>query len=176
MNRLFWGLFFVTLDFDLTLGSATFGLIPDFAGYYLLMKGMEELAEESGQFDRGRHWAFGLMLLHGVLYIADLLDPDPGSAVILWFVSLAGFCAGMYLLRKMFAGIRQMEERRGWDLQSGKLHAMWLVETVMGAMAHLLSWMPLVSVFAAVAAAVTALCLLAAMFGTKKRYQKIMGG
>lgn len=54
MRHLFWGLFFVTLDFDLSLGSVTLGLLPDFVGYYLLMKGMEELAEESGHFEKGR--------------------------------------------------------------------------------------------------------------------------
>ena len=40
MNRLFRGFFFVALDFELTLGTADFELLPDFIGYVLMMKGM----------------------------------------------------------------------------------------------------------------------------------------
>ncbi|MBQ7802019.1 MAG: hypothetical protein IJ375_06830 [Oscillospiraceae bacterium] len=174
MNRLFWGLFFMTLDFHLNLGSVRLGLLPDFVGYCLLMKGMEELAEESKYFNRGRHWAFGLTLLHGILYGADLLDLDSGSTVLLWFAALAGFGAGMYLLYQMIAGIRQMEENHRWDLQGEKLKTMWMIETVMGVISHLLSWMPLVSAFAALAGTVTAICLLAAMYGTRKRYREVI--
>lgn len=170
MNRLFWGLFFVALDFNLTLGSATFGLLPDFVGWYLLMKGMEALAEESGHFEKGRHWAFGLMLLNLILYVADLLNLSSGAAVGMWLLGMVGFCVGMYVLYRMIAGIRQMEESHSWDLQSEKLRTMWLIQVVMGAIAYLLNWIPLISVFGALAGSVTAFCLLIAMYGTKKRY------
>ena len=172
MNRLFWGLFFVVLDFEATLGSATFGLLPDFIGYFLMMKGMEELAEESECFDAGRHWAFALVLLNAILYMADLLDLEAMQRVWIWCLGLAGYGAGVFALYQTVAGIRQMEARRGWDLQGEKLKVMWLIQTVMGTVCYLLSWVPLVGTFAAVAAAVTAVCLLAAMYGTKKRYGK----
>lgn len=170
MNRLFWGLFFVVLDFNLNLGSAKIGLLPDFVGWYLLMKGMETLAEENRYFDRSRHWAFGLMLLNLVLYGADLLNPTSMNAVMLWLLGLAGFCVGMYVLSKMIRGIRQMEEDHQWELQGEKLRAMWMIQAVMGAISHLFSWMPLIGVFAMIAAAVTAMCMLVALYGTMKRY------
>ena len=171
MSRLFWGLVFVGLNFDITLGSAAIGLLPDFVGWFLLMKGMEELAGENRHFDHGRHWAFGLMLLSVILYVADLLKLSSGATVMLWLVGLLYFGVGMYTLYQMIRGIRQMEADRNWDLQGGKLKDLWMIQTVMGAISHLLSWMPLVGTFAAVAAAVTGFCLLAAMNGTWKRYR-----
>lgn len=172
MNRLFWGLLFVLLDFEAKVGSATLGLLPDFVGCWLLMKGMEELADENKCFDRGRHWAFGLMLLHLVLYGGKLLGADAMAAVGLWCLGLIGFGLEVYLIRRMIAGIRQMEESHGWVLQSGKLREMWLIQAVMGGIAYLLSWVPLVKIFAALAGMVTAACLLVAMYGTKKRYEE----
>jgi hypothetical protein len=35
MQSLFWGLFFIFLDFNVTLGNSVVGLIPDFVGYIL---------------------------------------------------------------------------------------------------------------------------------------------
>lgn len=112
------------------------------------------------------------MLLHLILYGANFLKLSTGSIVGMWALGFLGFCAGMYLLHRMIGGICQMEERHGWDLQGGKLKSMWLIQTVMGTISHLLSWMPLVGTVAALAGTVTAICLLAAMYGTKKRYQE----
>ena len=172
MNRLFWGFLFVVLDYELKIGSATLGLLPDFGGYFLLMKGMESLADENEYFARGRHWAFGLMLLHLVLYGGALLDPPAMTAVGLWVLGLAGHIVGLYLVNRVIAGIRQMESSSGRDLQSEKLKFMWLIQAVMGTLAYLLNWVPLVKSFAALASAVTGICLLIAMYGTKKRYEE----
>ena len=40
MNRLFWGFFFVLIDVKLSVGSAVFDLLPDFLGFWMIMKGM----------------------------------------------------------------------------------------------------------------------------------------
>lgn len=172
MSRLFWGLLFVALDYDVTVGSLTIGLIPDFLGFWLLMKGMETLADESKCFDRGRHWAFGMVLLSVVLYVKSFLNLSSGSKVGFWVLGLVGFCVGLFVLHQMVAGIRQMERRRGWVLQGEKLKTMWLFYAVMGLIGYLLNWVPLVKTFALLASAVTAVCLLVAMFGTVKRYEK----
>lgn len=172
MNRLFWGLLFVALDFELNPGSVTIGLLPDFIGWYLLMKGMEALAEENRYFDRGRHWAFALCLLNVVLYGADLLNPSGMNAFAMWMLGLAGLCVGVYVTGSMIRGIRQMEEDHHRQLHSEKLKIMWMIQAVMGILAHLFSWLPLVGEFTAAAAVVTAVCLLIAMYGTAKCYEE----
>ena len=112
MNHLFWGLFFVALNFKVQLGTAQFGLLPDVLGWYLMMKGMEGLARENRRFDRGRHWAFGLMLLSAVLYIGDLLNPDAMAAVGMEFAPLDGAASCEEVYRITLENIRVLLEER----------------------------------------------------------------
>lgn len=170
MNRLFWGLIFILLNYKITLGSATVGLLPDFVGYFLLMKGMEELSEESECMNKARHGAFGMALVSVILYVADLLNLSAMQAVGIWALGLAAHAVGLAVLYGMVSGIRQMERNDRRDLQGEKLKTMWLVQAVMGTIAYLLSWVPLVGTVAKAAGMVTAGCFLVAMFGVKKRY------
>ena len=41
MMKLFWGFTLILLDVPLELGSASIEVLPDFLGYFLLMRGME---------------------------------------------------------------------------------------------------------------------------------------
>ena len=51
MKLLFWGLLFSLLDWKVTIGSMLVEILPDFIGYFLMMKGLESLQEESAHKD-----------------------------------------------------------------------------------------------------------------------------
>lgn len=170
MNHLFWGLFLCLLDFEVTVGTAVFGLLPDAVGYFLLMKGMTALAEESPRFDRGRHWAFGLCLVSAILYGANLMDPDTRTKIWLWALELAELIAMLVLLRSMIAGVAQMERKHSRMLGSDKLKLVWLALAVMQPVCHLVSWVPLVGGICAAASAATGLLFLIAFWGIRKKY------
>lgn len=170
MNLLFWGLLFCLLDFEITLGSAVFGLLPDFVGYFLLMRGMTRLAEESSAFDKGRHWAFGLLLVSAILYGADLMDPDPMAKVMLWVLGLCELIVMLMLVRKIISGVGQLEQDHSWQLGSEKLRGMWLILAVIQPLCHLVSWIPLVGSICSVASGVTGLLFLIAFWGSRKSF------
>ena len=44
MQQVFWGIVFLFLNVNLTFGSVTIGLFPDFVGYLLLLQGARTLA------------------------------------------------------------------------------------------------------------------------------------
>lgn len=173
MNHLFWGLFFCLLDFEVTVGTAVFGLLPDAVGYFLLMKGMTVLAEESSRFNRDRHWAFGLCLVSAILYGANLMDPDTRTKIWLWGLELAELIAMLTLLRSMIAGVAQMERRQCRALDSEKLKAVWLVLAVMQPLCHLVSWVPLVGSVCTAASAVTGVLFLIAFSGSRKKFDTL---
>lgn len=175
MNRLFWGFFFVALDFELTLGTADFELLPDFIGYFLLMKGMEALMAEGQSFNKGRHWAFAMTLYSGSVWIMGLMNLTAMGKVGAWLLGLLGQLMSIFVFRFVVSGVRGMEQEWGWDLQGEKLKAMWLVYGVLGTLCYLLNWIPLVGTICAAAGAVTAVCLLIAMYGTRKRCRTLMG-
>lgn len=150
MHRLFWGLFFVLLDLNLTVGRATFEVLPDFVGYFLLMKGMEELFAEDGRFGRHRHVAFGLFLLSLMLYGAGLLNLQPMGKVWLWGLELVCLAVFLWLTRAIVAG------------GSEQIRSLYLIVAVMQFLCHALGWVPLVGRICAAAALVTGVVFLIA--------------
>lgn len=163
MNRLFWGLFFVLLDYYVTIGTARVEILPDMIGFYLLMKGMEELAEKSVCFDRGRHWAFGMLLLSGVLFGADLLNPGTYMRVWLWAAGLGTLAVTLGVTRSIIQGVRAL------SLETENLNNMWLVLTVLQVICSLLSWVPLVGRICAIVSVATALLFLMMFHRTIKK-------
>ena len=150
MHRLFWGLFFVLLDIPVTVGRAEIEILPDFLGFFLLMKDMETAASETGRFEKSRHVAFGLFLLSAVCYGANLLNLKPMTEVAFWaleFFCLVGF---LWILREVTAH------------GSEQLKALRLIVAVVEVLAALLGWVPLVGSICRTAALVTGIVFLLA--------------
>lgn len=166
MNRLFWGLFFVLLDYEVTVGTAVFEVLPDFVGFYLMMKGMEQLAEKSARFDRGRHWSFALAVAVVILYGANMMDPDAMTRVWLWAAGLAVLAVTLVLIRWIVLGIQEMGQ------QIEQLKSMWLILAVLLPICYLANWIPLVGSICGGAAMVTAALFLVSLWDTKQKYLK----
>lgn len=170
MNRLFWGLLFCLLDYELTVGTAVIGLLPDFLGYFLIMKGMEELAVENRFFDRGRHIAFGLLIVSVILYAADLMNPGYMMKVWLWALELIGLVIMLVLIRMIVTGILWMEHDRSLKLRGDLLKSMWTILIVICPLCHIFSWLPLVGDICRMAATVVGALFLAAFWDSRRSY------
>lgn len=170
MHRLFWGVFFVLLNVKIQVGTASIGLLPDFIGYFLLLKVMEALAGENQFFDRGRHVAFGLLIVSVILYAADLLNPDSMIRVWLWLLQLAALIGLLVLLWMMIRGLGRMANDYRLDLRVERLQAMWMALAVLEPVCHGLRWVPLVGTVCQVASLVTGVCFLIALYGTRKQF------
>ena len=164
MYRLFWGLFFVLLDYKVSLGRAVFELLPDFAGYYLLMRAMESLAGESRIFNRGRHWAFAMALVSGVLYLADLTDPDTMMKVWLWAAELAALIVSLIFVSSILTGLAGMGLNGMETVKNFRL-----IPAVLLPMCHLFSWVPMVGGICAWAGLLTSGLFLAAFYRAIKK-------
>ena len=156
MHRLFWGLFFVILDIDLTVGRATFEILPDFLGFFLLMKGMEELAGTTPRFEKARHVAFGLFLVGTVCYGAGLLNLEPMTKVVFWALEFSCLAAFLWLLKEIVAD------------GSEQLKGLWLIVAVVEVLVALLGWVPLVGSICRTAALVTGIVFLLAYWKEMK--------
>ena len=155
MTRLFWGFFFALLDVKLTVGSAVFDLLPDFLGFWLIMKGMESLADQSALFDRGRHGAFGLSILGVILFGMELMDPDMAGRLWLWGL---GLIAEIGLLVLLFLTVRSVRT----DESAARLQGLLTVVTAMQILAHVMGWVPVVGKICMTAAMIASICFLAA--------------
>lgn len=155
MNRLFWGFFLILIDVKMTVGSAVFDILPDFLGFWLIMKGMESLADQSVSFDRGRHGAFGLSILGVILFGMELMNPDMIGRLWLWGLGLLAEAGGLVLL---FLTVRSICA----DESAARLQGLLTVVTVMQILAHLMGWVPVVGKITMLAAMIGSVCFLIA--------------
>ena len=143
--KLFLGLIFILLDFEIKYGSAVIGLLPDFIGYFLVMKELEKWD------DPWRHGAFGLMLVSIVLFVVDLTDPGTEAGLVLWCVE---FLAGIGMLVLLHRIVRSCKGPR----------ELFPVFACICVLAMLLGWLPLVGTVCQVAHGVVAVCFLIAAY------------
>lgn len=155
MNRLFWGFFLILIDVKMTVGSAVFDIFPDFFGFWMLMKGMESLAEQSVSFDRGRHGAFGLSILGVILCGMELMDPDITGKLWLWGLGMIAEAGALVLL---FLTVRSIRT----DESAVRLQGLLTVVAVMQILAHMMGWVPVVGKITMVAAMIANVCFLIA--------------
>lgn len=171
MNCILWGLALVLVDVDLTIGTMTIELLPDFLGFFLVMKGMTRLAGENKFFNLGRHMAFGLAIAYFIVFVAGLMDPEAVAKVILWCFELAALIAQLMLLKKIVAGVRQMELDGNRDLYGERIQAMWLILVVLSPLTHLLSWVPIVGGVCGIAELLVGILFLAAFRECVRRHK-----
>ena len=54
MGKIFGGFLLTFLEFNLTAGRSTVGLLPDFVGYLCILSGVVELADEGASFKKAK--------------------------------------------------------------------------------------------------------------------------
>lgn len=172
MNRLFWGLLFCLLDYEITLGTAVIGLLPDFAGYFLMMKGLEELAFENRSFDKARHICFGLAIASVVFYVVRLMDPGYMTQVIFWAAELVALVVQLVMLRMIVSGVLWVEHDHDLQLGGSVLKSLWKILIVICPLCHVFRWIPLIGAICAMAGTVVGALFLAAFWTCKKEYRR----
>ena len=123
MKKLFWGFFFILVNFHLSLNGRTLELIPDFVGYLLLLQAGLELRKESRRFQWLRPFAAGMGIYTFILWVGGVLG---ASGLGNWLDALLGFAAEMvslYIAWTAVHGILETEQARGVDLRGAS--ALW---------------------------------------------------
>ena len=124
MRKLFWGFFFVYLNFNLNLNAHSINLLPNFVGWWLVLQGMDELGHESRYFENPRPFVLGLMVYEAILWLSNVLavTSDNWVGTILGLISTA---ASFYVTWLLVQGVRETEENHAADLGSAVLHRRW---------------------------------------------------
>ena len=175
MQNIFLGMLLVFLDLNINLGKTTIGLLPDFAGYILMIKGLEEMTPESPLVEKARPWATAMAVYTGVLYAMDFLAMDVQLRFLGWVMNLAALVAGLVISRWILRGILEMEANRRFDLQGQQLEQLWKPLAIVQLVAAAFGWFPLIGWICALAAFVMGVCYLVAFNRTKNLYLEQTG-
>ncbi|WP_298035175.1 hypothetical protein [uncultured Dysosmobacter sp.] len=172
MKKLFWGLFFVFLNFNLSVNQHTLNLLPPFVGYYLLYQGTKELDGESQLFRNVRPFAVGMGVYTAILWLGDLLGVSGGSGVIGGLLGLLAVLVGLYICWALIQAVRDMEERRGADLNSAAMRRAWIVLAVSQAACWLCVWLLSgLAILGLIAGLIGIILLLMAFWKGQKLYE-----
>ena len=141
MKDIFMGLFFVTLDINVPIGSGALGLLPDFVGYWLLWKVM---SSRRNAMEKGAFVAQKLMLFSVVEYVLDLLSITGRFVIAGTIISCLSDMAVCFM---QYLTIKGMEVVMGQSQECiNKLKAAWVFAALILLLKYVLLWIPLVNI------------------------------
>ena len=127
MKKLFWGMFFIYLHFNLNMNGHRLNLLPDFVGFILLVLAASALEGESAFFKRARPFSVGLAVYAALSWVGALLAVTAegwlsGAAELL---SLAAMLVTLYVGWLLSRGVLETETRRETDWGGKTLLSRW---------------------------------------------------
>ena len=126
MNKVFIGMIFVFLDFDLNIGNSKIGLIPDFIGYIYMYKGATELIIYSEKFENVCP-IIAVMATYSVLtYVAGLMGLSVSLGIpVMYILSLIATIISLIISNRIVKGVGDIEIATSSDLNYIKLYSTW---------------------------------------------------
>ena len=170
MNNIFIGFLLIFLDYNLTLNASQIGLIPDFAGYLVMIRGLAEMNGESRQFGAARPWASGMAVYTGLLYALDLFGISASIGAVSFLLGFASTAVSLYISYLIVMGVRETQEDRGADLNAEKLRSLWALMAMIQVVTYLLLLVPGLNVVSLVAAFIISVFFLVEFNRSKNMY------
>ena len=181
MSKLFWGFFFIFINFNLTFNEVySLNVLPPFVGYLLLLAAIRELEGESSLFQGARPFAVGMAVYTALLWTGNLFGM--GAGWIGGLLDLIATAAALYVEWVIIQGILDMETCRGAELNGKAMMTIWrrmLVVQIAAQLSGLLAsvstigFLALVWMVLAVFAFVNVILFLMALWKGKKLYEDL---
>ena len=125
MKKLFWGFFFIYLNFNLNVNQYSLNVLPDFVGYIFLIKGIDPLNGESTFFEKARPFSVGMAVYTAVLWGGALWGVTAGGGMVVRLLSLLATVVGLYISWLLIQGVAEIEEAHAVDLNKERLLSLW---------------------------------------------------
>jgi len=161
MKKIFIGMLFVSLNFNIDLPSSTIGLLPSFIGYYFMLKGIVELAGFSPRFLKIRLVVMAALIYSAIIYVlylvgANHLATEPRTLVL----GLISTVFSLFISYNIIMGIKDIESTTGHNLETAPLYASWWVWAVFSFILYIAFLVPQLIIFLVVIAFFLAIILL----------------
>lgn len=175
MKRLFWGVFFIFVNFNLNVGACSINLLPEFVGYLLFLKGAEELEAESERFAAVRPYALGMAVYSGILWVGNIIGLSGIGGIFGTVLDILSTVFSLCVLWIVIRAVRDMELQRGEDLEGSLMQTAWFILLAARAIGCALTLLPLntlafVVIFVGFAGVVA---ILVAFYRGHKRYESL---
>lgn len=145
-------------------------LLPNFVGYLLMMKGIDELIKESEFFDKVRPWAVFMACYSGVIFILDLLGISSqlqGFSIILGIINIS---ITLYILYQIVSGVMDIEKKYGIFLDGDKLKDLWKFMSIFNVIIYFLMFFTTLAVVLMIITIITYIIFLITFNNSKNLY------
>ena len=152
INRIFIGMIFLFLDFNLDFNGSRIGLLPDFIGYIFILRGLNELAGFSSCFVKVMPHVKVMAVYAAVIYAMSLFGVyiDASLGLLLGFVTML---LALFISYNIVMGVKDIEADSGQSLNSGQLYSAWRLLAIFQVLTFVLLYIQ----------TLTTLCILAVL-------------
>lgn len=171
MNYIFWGYFFVLINFNITSGNSVIGLFPDFIGYILIYKGNQLLRSYSNRFVKIQPTVILLAILTAITYMLDILGVTAKNYYFNVFCMIILILIGIYAQYHVVHGILDIQRTQNIELNAETLLSTWKIAAVINILSlfFMATQIALLFLLLAMMANIIFLILL---YQTKKLYER----
>ncbi len=170
MKNILIGFILIFLDFNLNLGNSQIGLIPDFAGYIVMISGLVQMAEESSLFMKIKPYASGMAVYTGVLYLLDLVGISVSLGILSYILALTSTAVSLYISYNIVMGVIDIEKKYSRTLNGDSLKTTWTVLAVFNVLSFVSLLIPLVAIVCMIVTLIVTICFLIAFNNSKNMY------
>jgi len=173
MRNIFIGFILIFLDFNLDLGNSRIGLIPDFIGYIVIIRGLEEMFEESTLFMKVKPFVAGMAVYTGILYFLDLVGVSMSLGVLTYVLALTSTAISLYISYNIVMGVIDMEGKYNRPLNGDSLKSTWTLLAVFNVLSFVSLLIPPVAIISIIASFIVTICFLVAFNNSKNLYYDV---
>lgn len=173
MRNIFIGFILVFLDFNLDLGNSRIGLIPDFIGYYVMIKGLEELIGESDFFIKIKPFATGMAVYSAIMYAMDLFGLSVSLGALTYLLAIASTAISLYISYNIVMGVIDMEEKDNIHLNGESLKSTWKLLAVFNVLTFVSILFPLGAIIIIIVTLIVSIVFLVEFNKSKNLYYDI---
>jgi len=120
---------FVFLNFNLEIGGLTIGLLPNFLGYLLILKGLSELSGLSARFYKMTPAVLFVGTYSALAYFLETFGALGGGTAVYVF-ALISINLSLFVSYNIIMGIQDIEIHRGQDMNFAQLFLAWKILAV----------------------------------------------
>lgn len=171
MGKIFIGLIFIFINFNLSFGAITIGLIPNFVGYIFMIIGLNELKNESDYFNKVRPFAIAMCIYNVITYAIDLFGISYSIMFLGIILGLISTAVSLYISYNIVSGVIDIENKRSVDINGSKLKSRWNLLAVFQVVCVLTLYIPFLSIVCMLIAVVFTIMFLVEYRKTKNMYE-----
>lgn len=172
MGKILAGLLFILVDFNITGGTSSIDILPDFVGYILIIYGLRTLIDKSIHFKKAHSFSIGMAIYMGIMFLSDVAGITYQLGFLAYLLSLITLIISLFITYKIVMGVREIETFRGFDLRGVSLKTCWNVMAVFQIGSYLLFFIPLINIIMLIGGFLTAIAFVVYFNTTRNAYAR----